>query len=76
MIGVLPASGVGAFIPGSMSGGQITPPLWPSFWPRGWLLRSCLVQPCVSVCAEAEHIAANSAATAIPMRFPVLLIQM
>ena len=59
----------------SMSGGQITPPLWPSFWPRVRLLRSCLVQSCVSVCAEAEHIAVSSAAIAIRMCFPVLLIQ-
>ena len=29
--GVFPASGVGAFIPASMSGGQITPFVWPSF---------------------------------------------
>jgi hypothetical protein len=40
------------------------------------LLRSCLVQPRVSVCAEAEHIAtANNAATATTTRFPLLLIQ-
>jgi hypothetical protein len=71
--GILPVSGVGAFIPASTSGGQMTPALRPNFWPRGWS-RSCLVQPCVSVCAKPAHVVARSVAAATTMRILVLLI--
>ena len=44
-----PCPGVGAFIPGSMSGGQITPLVWSSRSLSVWLLRSCSVQAFESV---------------------------
>ena len=54
--GVFPAFGVGAFIPVSMSGGQITPLVWSSRSLSVWLLRSCSVQAFESVfCAQANE---------------------
>ena len=72
--GVFPASGVGAFIPGSMSGGQITPLVWSSRSLSVWLRRSCSVQAFESVfCAQTDEtvpIVIKRAANA----FSILLI--
>jgi hypothetical protein len=66
--------GVGAFIPGSMSGGQITPLVWSSRSLSVWLPRSCSVQAFESAfCAEADEtvpIVIKRAANA----FSILLI--
>ena len=64
MTGVLPASGVGAFMPGSTSGGQITPLDWPSLSPSVWLLRSCSEQAFESVVCAAAGAAIASASAA------------
>ena len=64
MTGVLPPLGVGAFIAGSTSGGQITPAVSSSFWLRlFWLAcwRSCGVQPVVSAAYAVPVMAPNRA---------------
>ena len=71
----LPGGGItGVFIPGSMSGGQITPLVWSSRSLSVWLLRSCSVQAFESVfCAQADEtvpIVIKRAANA----FSILLI--
>src|ERR1700733_12333959 len=74
MTGVLPASGVGAFMPGSTSGGQITPLDWPSLSPSVWLLRSCSEQAFESVVCAAAGAAIASASAAETAILVILLM--